>query len=74
MTHTDLYPRHAARPLAEALAYSPVRGPRQCGKTAPARSVGGPLGYSYVGFDEDYIPCPRREWARPSHPDRRKPA
>ncbi len=54
--HTDLYPRHAARPLADALAYSPaalVHGPRQCGKTTLARSVGGPLGYSYVSFDDD---------------------
>lgn len=56
MIHTDLYPRHAAQPLAEALAYSPavlVHGPRQCGKTTLARSVGGPLGYSYVSFDDD---------------------
>ena len=56
MTHTHLYPRHAARPLAEALAYSPavlVHGPRQCGKTTLVRSVGGPLGYSYISFDDD---------------------
>ena len=56
MTRTDLYPRHAAQPLAEALAYSPavlVHGPRQCGKTTLARSVGGPLGHSYVSFDDD---------------------
>ena len=56
MTQTDLYPRHAARPLAEALAHSPavlVHGPRQCGKTTLARSVGGPLGHSYVSFDDD---------------------
>lgn len=56
MTWTDLYPRHAARPLAEALAHSPavlVHGPRQCGKTTLARSVGGPLGHSYVSFDDD---------------------
>ena len=56
MTRTDLYPRHAARPLAEALAHSPavlVHGPRQCGKTTLARSVGGPLGHSYVSFDDD---------------------
>ena len=56
MTWTDLYPRHAARPLAEALAHSPavlVHGPRQCGKTTLARSGGGPLGHSYVSFDDD---------------------
>ena len=54
--HTDLYPRHAAQRLAETLAYSPavlVHGPRQCGKTTLARSVGGPLGYSYISFDDD---------------------
>lgn len=53
---TDLYPRHAARQLAEALAWSPavlVHGPRQCGKTTLARAVGGPLGHSYVSFDDD---------------------
>lgn len=56
MNHTDLYPRYAARRLAEALAHSPavlVHGPRQCGKTTLARSVGGPMGYSYVSFDDD---------------------
>lgn len=56
MDQTDLYPRHAARLLAEALAHSPatlVHGPRQCGKTTLAQTVGGPLGYAYVSFDDD---------------------
>ena len=30
-----------------------VHGPRQCGKTTLARSVGGPMGYSCVSFDDD---------------------
>lgn len=56
MNQADLYPRWAARLLADALAYSPavlVHGPRQCGKTTLARAVGGPLGYAYLSFDDD---------------------
>lgn len=30
-----------------------VHGPRQCGKTTLARSVGGPLGHFHVSFDDD---------------------
>lgn len=56
MNQAGLYPRCAARPLAEALVHSPavlVHGPRQCGKTTLARAVGGPLGYAYISFDDD---------------------
>lgn len=67
MTRTDLYPRHAAQPLAEALAYSPavlVHGLRQCGKTTLARSVGRPLGHSYVSFDDDVARTAPVRWVR----------
>lgn len=56
MTDTSLYPRYAERRLIEALTDSPVtliHGPRQCGKTTLAQSVGGRLGYSYYSFDDD---------------------
>jgi predicted AAA+ superfamily ATPase len=49
-----LFPRFAERRLTEALADSPVvlvHGPRQCGKTTLARTVGEPAGYAYVSFD-----------------------
>ena len=52
----DLYPRHAAQRLTEALEDSPavlVHGPRQCGKTTLARMVGKKRGYAYVSLDED---------------------
>lgn len=51
----DLYPRHVRPRLTEALADSPVvliHGPRQCGKTTLAQMVGGPMGYTYLSFDD----------------------
>jgi len=50
----QLYPRHSAPLLAEALQFSPVvliQGPRQCGKTTFARGECEHLGYSYTNFD-----------------------
>ena len=50
----ELYPRHSAPLLAEALQFSPVvliQGPRQCGRTTFARGECEPLGYSYTNFD-----------------------
>ena len=32
-----------------------IQGPRQCGKTTVARTVAEPLGYGYVGFDDDNL-------------------
>jgi len=55
MNAPRLHPRFAAPRLAEALADSPVvlvHGPRQCGKTTLARTVGDPLGCSYISFDD----------------------
>jgi len=51
MPNRTLYPRFAGRRLTEALADSPavlIHGPRQCGKTTLAQSVGAPAGYTYV--------------------------
>ena len=56
MAEADLYPRHAAPHLVEALQDSPVvliHGPRQCGKTTLARMTGEPRGYVYISFDDD---------------------
>ena len=56
MAKADLYLRHAAPRLVEALQDSPVvliHGPRQCGKTTLARMAGEPRGYAYISFDED---------------------
>ncbi|HSW30649.1 MAG TPA: ATP-binding protein [Longimicrobiales bacterium] len=50
-----LYPRLAAARLTEALADTPavlIHGPRQCGKTTLARTVGGSLGFTYFNFDD----------------------
>ncbi len=55
MPGADLYPRHAAPLLTEALTDSPavlIHGTRQCGKTTLARVVAEPLGYRYFTFDE----------------------
>ena len=52
---SNLYPRHATPRLLEALADSPVvlvHGPRQCGKTTLARTVGERAGYTYASFDD----------------------
>jgi predicted AAA+ superfamily ATPase len=56
MVSPALYPRHAEPRLQEALADSPVvliHGPRQCGKTTLARTVGEPAGHAYLTFDDD---------------------
>jgi len=53
-----MYPRFASPRLLEALEDSPVvlvHGPRQCGKTTLARTVGEPLGYTYVSFDDEAV-------------------
>lgn len=50
------YPRYAEPRLVEALTDSPVvliHGPRQCGKTTLAQTVGEQRGYAYVSFDDD---------------------
>jgi len=49
------YPRFAAPLLEQNLAESPVvliHGPRQCGKTTLAQSVGAARGYTYLSFDD----------------------
>ena len=51
-----LYPRFAERRLTEALADSPavlIHGPRQCGKTTLAQTVGTRAGYTYMTFDDE---------------------
>jgi len=56
MAAVSLHPRFAAVRLREALADSPVvliHGPRQCGKTTLAQTVGEPRGYGYFSFDND---------------------
>lgn len=55
MLTSPLHPRFAALRLVEALQDSPVvlvHGPRQCGKTTLVRTVGEPLGYDYLSFDD----------------------
>jgi predicted AAA+ superfamily ATPase len=59
-----LHPRFAAPRLAEALSDTPVvliHGPRQSGKTTLARSVGNPLGYTYLTLDDPTIAQAARE-------------
>lgn len=56
MAEHDLFPRFLAARLEEALADTPivlVHGPRQCGKTTLARTVGEPRGYTYLTFDDE---------------------
>ena len=58
MDPAPLYPRFAAPRLLEALDDTPVvlvHGPRQCGKTTLARTVGLPRGYAYVSFDDPLV-------------------
>lgn len=53
-----MYVRLAEPRLAEALADSPVvlvHGPRQCGKTTLARTLGARLGHAYVTLDDDVV-------------------
>lgn len=52
------YPRHLEARLRESLADSPVvliQGPRQCGKTTLAQTVGLAADYEYISFDERAI-------------------
>ena len=52
------FPRFLATRVREALADTPavlIHGPRQCGKTTLARSVGESRGYRYLTFDDDAI-------------------
>ena len=54
----QLYSRLLAPRLRESLADTPavlIHGPRQCGKTTLARSVGETRGYHYVSFDDEVI-------------------
>jgi predicted AAA+ superfamily ATPase len=58
MTPGAVYPRFATPRLEQALAESPVvllHGPRQCGKTTLAQSVGKANGYQYFSFDDAVI-------------------
>jgi len=53
-----MFPRFASVRLQEALKDSPVvlvHGPRQSGRTTLARSVGEPLGFAYVSFDDPAV-------------------
>src|SRR5262245_45635274 len=55
---TRTFPRYLTPRLREALRDSPavlIHGPRQSGKTTLARTVGEPLGYRYVSFDDEAI-------------------
>ncbi len=55
MDTADLYPRLVWARLREALAESPVvllHGPRQCGKTTLARSLGEDDGRRYLTLDD----------------------
>ncbi len=57
-SETQLYSRLAVPRLEEALADSPVvliQGPRQCGKSTLALSVGARLGYTYFSFDDEVL-------------------
>jgi hypothetical protein len=56
MTAPALYPRFAELRLAEALDDAPavlLHGPRQCGKTTLAQTIGRRAGYTYFTFDDD---------------------
>ena len=58
MSNTTLYPRYIKPLLLEALKDSPVvliHGPRQCGKTTLARTIGTPKKYEYISFDDDVV-------------------
>jgi predicted AAA+ superfamily ATPase len=56
MPDRTLYPRFAEPRLREALADAPavlIHGPRQCGKTTLAQTVGTRAGYAYMTFDDE---------------------
>lgn len=56
MAANHFYRRFAEAALVETLADTPailIHGPRQCGKTTLARSVGEARDYTYFSFDDD---------------------
>ena len=56
ITPNSVYARLVQNRLLESLADTPVvllQGPRQCGKTTLARSIGEPAGFGYLSFDDD---------------------
>jgi len=58
MSNSPFHPRFVRPRLVEALADTPVvliHGPRQCGKTTLAQSVGNASGYVYISFDSDVL-------------------
>ena len=58
MTIPTFHPRFSLSNLTTALQDTPVvliHGPRQCGKTTLARTVGDEVGYSYISFDDDVL-------------------
>jgi len=58
MSKSIFHPRFGRPLLNEALQDTPavlIHGPRQCGKTTLARSVGDAAGYSYISFDDDVL-------------------
>ena len=58
MTDPAFHPRFILPRLTEALEDTPVvliHGPRQCGKTTLARTVGDAAGYAYASFDSDVL-------------------
>ena len=51
----SFYPRYIKSLMLESLKDSPtvlIHGPRQCGKTTLAQTVGKPKGYEYISFDD----------------------
>lgn len=58
MPEAPLHDRFVRPRLSEALLDSPVvlvHGPRQCGKTTLARTLGDAGGFSYLSFDDDVV-------------------
>lgn len=58
MNGDDIIPRQIGDRLREALAASPVvllHGPRQCGKTTLARTIGEEDGRRYITLDDDAV-------------------
>lgn len=56
MATASQYPRYIRPRIEEALADTPVvliHGPRQCGKTTLARTIGDDAGYAYITFDDE---------------------
>lgn len=58
MATPPVTPRTAEARVLASLVDSPVvliHGPRQCGKTTLAQSIGQPKGYDYFSFDDDLV-------------------